>query len=198
MFFHPGIAILVDCWGHLDQPIYQETWQNISKKINEYNIQTIVLSTHEYDIQTHWNTEWFINSHHIFFNGNPNYADWVRSLPNAIGSAPGFIYQTAPEIMNIKIPGKLKLLLHDPDQLIWYLNEVVPDYTNVWYFGCHWDICIADRDIGYKTLYPKLKKDNKRCFTDLTCVVTEDHQWPQINNSNHWHFVENNIYELKY
>jgi hypothetical protein len=67
----PGIAILVDCWAHVQRdPIYETTWKNIEFALQEKNIQTVILATYAYDITTHWPTEWFTNTHHIFFNGN--------------------------------------------------------------------------------------------------------------------------------
>jgi hypothetical protein len=194
--FAPGIAILVDCWSHLSDQIYNKTWANIENTIKEKNIQTVVLATHEYDITTHWPTEWFINTHDIFFNGNHNRDSWVKSLPYSIGSAADYCYQTAPDILNLKTHA-LKLMLHDSNQLKWYLKNITPHITNIWYFGCHWDICLKDRPIGYMHMKSFCIENNINILTDTQCVVTEDNLRPENVELSRWQHIVNGIYQHK-
>jgi hypothetical protein len=196
--FPPGIAILIDCWAHCAprSPIYENTWKNIEFALQEKNIKTVVLATHEYDITTHWTTQWFTNTHHIFFNGNKNKNSWVQSLPQGIGTAPGYIYQTADSILNIKTDA-LKLMIHDPDQLIWYLDEIVPHIKAVWYFGIHWDICLKVRNIGYMKLKFPLAQRGCEIFTDTKCVVTIEDQRPNVTGMVDWQHIVGTSYKLK-
>ena len=192
----PGLAILVDCWKHLDGPEYKQLWENILNSLLKYNIQTVVLATHEYNIKTHWNTDWFENTHHIFFNGNLNRNKWVESLPVAIGTAPSYIFETADTILNAKLPGKLKLMLHDSKQLEWYLLNIVPHIKNVWYFGVHWNICIKNRNIGTDKLINFFNQNNINCLTDINCTLTEMHQYPTNEELRSWQCIDQNVYQL--
>jgi len=194
----PGIAILIDCWEHLtDQhKIYPETWNNIITAIENKNIQTVVLSTYTYDIKTHWNSEWFTNAHHIFFNGNPRQEDWVRTLPESIGTAPGYIYQTAKTIFDYEFSNQLKFMLHDSDMLKWYIEEVVPHIKNLWFFGCHWDLCLKERPIGFENLQSWANKTERNCLTDINCVVTEFNERPSVDNFKDWSLINNGVYRL--
>ena len=192
----PGIAILVDCWAHVrHDPIYETTWKNIEFALQEKNIKTVILATHEYDITTHWPTEWFTNTHHIFFNGNKNKNSWVQSLPQSIGTAPGHIYQTADSILNIKTDA-LKLMIHDPDQFIWYLDEIVPHIKSVWYFVIHWNTCLKERNIGYRKLKFALAQRGCEIFTDTQCVVTTKDQRPNVTDMTDWQHVVDTTYKL--
>ena len=196
--FPPGIAILIDCWEHCTQydPIYEATWKNIEFSLQEKNIKAVVLATHSYDITTHWPTQWFTNTHQIFFNENKNKNSWVQSLPQDIGTAPGYIYQTADSILNIKTDA-LKLMIHDPDQLIWYLTEIVPHLKVVWYFGIHWNMCLKNRNIGYNNLKFALAQRGCEIFTDTNSVVTIENQRPDSTDMKGWQHVVDTIYKLK-
>lgn len=194
--FLPGIAILVDCWAHKHDPIYEKTWKNIEFALQKKNIKTVVLATYEYDITTHWPTQWFINTHHIFFNGNKNKNSWVQSLPQGIGTAPEYIYQTADTILNIKTSA-LKLMIHNPDQLIWYLDEIAPHLKAVWYFGIHWDRCLKSRDIGYNNLKLSLIQRGCEIFTDTECVVTIGDKRPDLTDMTDWQHIVDTTYKLK-
>jgi hypothetical protein len=196
--FPPGIAILIDCWEHYTQqdPIYEATWKNIELAPQEKNIRTVALATHEYDITTHWTTQWFTNTHRIFFIGNKNKNSWVQSLPQGIGTSPGYIYQTADTILNIKT-NALKIMMHDPDQLVWYLTELAPHIKAVWYFGIHWNICLKDRNIGYNNLKFALTQMGCEIFTDTNMVVTVDNQRPNSKDMIGWQHVVDTTYKLK-
>jgi len=155
----------------------------------------VILATYDYDVTTHWPTEWFTNTHHIFFNGNKNKNSWVQSLPHSIGTAPGYIYQTADSILNIKTDA-LKLMIHDPDQFIWYLDEIVPHIKSVWYFGIHWNICLKERNIGYDKLKFALALRDCEIFTDIQCVITTKDQRPNVTDMTDWQHVVDTTYKL--
>ena len=195
----PSLAILVDCWSDRKDQIFHQTWSNIQNKIERENIQTIILATYDYDITSHWPSRWFINTHDIFLNGHPNPEEWIKCLPEAIGTAPGYTRQTDPQIMNLKTDA-LQLMLHHPIQLIWYLENLAPHIESVWYFGFAWNVCLASRPIGYNKIKSYFANRNIDVLTDSQCVVAIEsknvYRRPNSQNLIGWENIFDTTYKL--
>lgn len=195
--FGPGVALLIDCWAHYTDPLYVSTWNNIVNAIDQNNIETAVLSTYEYDIETHWPSSWFKNTHRIFFHGKANTDQWIRCLPVGIGTAPGYIFQTAPEILNMQTKAQ-QLMMHSQEILKYYLEHIVPHVKTVWYFGAAWNKCLAHRPIGHDNMATWFANKGIDVLTDANCVIeTHNGNCKHPSRFDDWEQVIDNVYKLK-
>lgn len=80
-----------------------------------------------------------------------------------------------------------------------YINSEKVDIQNFFVMGMHWDRCIKNRDLGWKSL--KTNFPNKKIFTVENCILSLDNHrkisyWPDLKKDCRCKLVYRNFYEI--
>ena len=180
---HHDMAIIIDCHnrsGANQNDNHPDWWvyRNIIKFINDTDsIKTVVLAT--YDLQSQEfdsNTPWYVNSRKLIGQ-------------EVVEKKKQFYYKINQEIETTFDPilnwntSKYQIALH----LLWELDMFIDirriqqiTFDNIYMCGESWDMCVANRPIGYEALFGHVKSN---ILVKDNCVLGTNGEifQPQLN-----------------
>jgi hypothetical protein len=161
----PGIAVVLNAWEELDQPIQQQCFETTLQVIDSISsISTVLLaSTHvTLDKSNQGINQWYNNAKQIFVDEQG--VDWVRrywSIPRG----PGFATHNS-KIRDHDYQQKLCLAIWEQWELEYLLNHFLTQETNIWYFGS--GLGVRRDPMGWGQLCDLIRHNHVRPMNILT------------------------------
>jgi hypothetical protein len=147
------IVILIDCWSGSFDPITlrDKLYNNILNATSNIDPCLVVLASYNTAELTDQNLQ---NNNLYFKNFKEVFID------TRLDTVPVRYSDRVTD--NIILDAKFKCMQIALEEL-WQLDHVVQnlkqDITKIWMFGLHWNMCIKDRPVGWKSLYTHAKQN---------------------------------------
>jgi hypothetical protein len=130
----PGIAILLNAWEELSQPIQQECFDTTLDVIdNMSSLSTILLAGVHFDLNqdNQGPNKWYDHAKQIFVDEQG--VDWIRRFWNKQSN---FKFATPnKKIKDHNYQGKLCILVQEQWELEYLINHYLTQEKNIWFFG---------------------------------------------------------------
>ena len=130
----PSIAVLLNAWAELDQPIQQQCFEKTLQLIDSQpSISTVLLACTHVDMtqQNQGPNHWYDNAKTIFLDEQG--VDWIRRYWQ-MPKKPGFATHN-PLLRDHDYQGKLCLAIWEQWELEYLLNHCLTKENNIWFFG---------------------------------------------------------------
>lgn len=161
----PSIAIILNAWNELDQPIHNECFDITLKIIDSTpSISTVLLAATHVTLnkENQGVNHWYNNSKQIFVDEQG--VDWVRRYWN-VSRDPGTV-TLSPKIRDHNYQGKLCLAIWEQWELEYLLNHYLTREQNVWFFGS--GLGVRRDPMGWGQLCDLIKHKHVRPLNILT------------------------------
>ena len=140
------------------------------QKIRDSLFQNIIVNISKLD-----NLKIVIKSSYDVLDHTPN-----KSIHNYNWSVPSVEVHTTHDLRNFLINNKIHI-------------------DNFILMGMHWDRCLMNRDLGWKSLLKSFP--NNKVFVVSDCMLALDNHkkqsyWPNLNNDDRCIHFENNFYQI--
>jgi hypothetical protein len=175
-----NVVVLVDCWQG-KPAIWQDLYQNIIHKVNDIQPDLVCLASYNTpefaDSNLAQRNRWFQTFHQVFI-------DTGLSVPLSKGPEE----LTDPTILNAKFDC-MQIALEERWQLHHVIKNVLQlQVDQIWMFGMAWSMCVKNRPVGYKNLFPFVRQHlnpNMELLTDPLCILdrvpgTDFFEWPNF------------------
>lgn len=161
----PSIAVILNAWHELDQPIHQKCFDTTLQVIDSNPSITTVLLAATHVTLTKENqgvNHWYDNSKRIFVDEQG--VDWVRRYWNAPKEKGTVTHH--PAIRDHNYQGKLCLAIWEQWELEYLLNHYLTSEKNIWFFGS--GLGVRRDPMGWGQLCDLIKYKHVRPMNILT------------------------------
>jgi len=197
----PSLAILIDCWNTLDQPVsgYDDVMYNIAEFCTtNASMKSVALATYQGDTEIYKDNVWWQNAKNLF-NDETKWDHLRRIWKEATYIEPS---DTCSVIANMPLRSdQIGFCAWHSTQLMYYCNFVNPEIQNIYICGFAWNECVKYRPLGWMEIagmnHHKLFHNHINILSKKSCVsgLAASPQ-PTFDQEPWWKPIGNDIFLL--
>lgn len=210
---HSGtsIVVLIDCWENsINVDVLDTLTKNILSTVPTIpNLGAVILSSYDTDDYLIDNL-YYKNSKDLFYLEQP--IDSIKRwyMQTLIDASSQLKSTTDAGILHRKWECPQYAMFNEL-QLEYYINHVVSDVRNIYFFGMSWSMCVRSRSIGWESVSKLIKfnhlHENTKLYTIENCVLDADFSdaddnldffFPKLSTDDTCTHVVDNTYRINF